>query len=429
MTNLSAGCNLSASSRSRSWLLALLLSAALGVTGLVPVAQAADHTVSTKEMGLKLTDAQKAYQQHRYAEVIAKLKEAEGLAKKSPWDEHLINQLAGPAYQGAKDNAEAEKRYEALLTDGLTSEAEQQRYVRALAGIAFNQGNYDKALEWANKAIKGGYADDNVRTIVEESYRQKKDYKAVQKIEEEAIAAQTKQGGTPKQHSLEVLLEACVKQGDKECQTKTFERLVTYYSAANYWENLLYELAKSDMSDAAKLQLYRLMLEVGVLKNASDYTEMAAIALDEGSPGEAQDILEKGFANKVFADQRSQDKNKRLLDTAKRAAADLTAQLPAKTKEADASQTGDAYVKLGYAYLGFKQYDKAIDALTKGLAKGGLANGEAEGRLLLGVAQYKAGHHDDAAKTFHQVKGDPTLERVGNLWALRARQPDPAGKH
>ena len=41
---------------------------------------------------------------------------------------------------------------------------------------------------------------------------------------------------------------------------------------------------------------------------------------------------------------------------------------------------------------------------------------------LLGIAQLKAGHKDDAMKTFKAVKGDPALERLANLWGLHAKQ-------
>jgi hypothetical protein len=62
-----------------------------------------------------------------------------------------------------------------------------------------------------------------------------------------------------------------------------------------------------------------------------------------------------------------------------------------------------------------------VDEISKGLAKGGLRN-EPEARLLLGIAQLKAGHKEDATKSFHAVKGDPSLERLANLWSLHAKQ-------
>jgi hypothetical protein len=47
---------------------------------------------------------------------------------------------------------------------------------------------------------------------------------------------------------------------------------------------------------------------------------------------------------------------------------------------------------------------------------------EPEAHLLLGIAQLKAGHKDEAVKSFHAVKGDLALERLANLWSLHAKR-------
>ena len=44
-----------------------------------------------------------------------------------------------------------------------------------------------------------------------------------------------------------------------------------------------------------------------------------------------------------------------------------------------------------------------------------------DARLLLGIAQLKAGNKDEAMKTFKTVKGDPLDERLAALWVLHAR--------
>ena len=67
------------------------------------------------------------------------------------------------------------------------------------------------------------------------------------------------------------------------------------------------------------------------------------------------------------------------------------------------------------------EFDKAADQLSKGVSKGSLKS-EADARLTLGIAQLKGGHKDEAMKTFKAVKGDPTLERLANLWTLHAKQ-------
>ena len=92
--------------------------------------------------------------------------------------------------------------------------------------------------------------------------------------------------------------------------------------------------------------------------------------------------------------------------------------------DAAAAKTGDKDVSVGLAYLGYKEYDKAVAALQRGLGKPGVQN-EGEARLLLGIAQLGAGKKDEAQKSFKAVKGDPKLEHLANLWSLHARQATP----
>jgi len=123
----------------------------------------------------------------------------------------------------------------------------------------------------------------------------------------------------------------------------------------------------------------------------------------------------------VFTDPRALDKNKRLLESAKKQAQIDQAGLDKIAADSAAAKTGDKDVSVGLAYLGYKQYDKAVTALERGLGKPGVQN-EAEARLLLGIAQLGAGHREEAQKSFKAVKGDPKLERLANLWDLHARQ-------
>jgi TolA-binding protein len=215
-----------------------------------------------------------------------------------------------------------------------------------------------------------------------------------------------------------------VKLDDGDCTGKALERLVEYYPKPEYWKQLLYTIAQTkaaNQSDRATLQLYRLMAEVDVLQRPEDYTEMAQLAIEEGSPGEAEHVLEKAFDKGVFTDQRSKDLNQRLLASAKKAAAADQATLAKSEQDAKSSPTGEKAVGVGFAYLGYQQYDKAADMLAAGLSKGGVKS-EPAARLLLGISQFKSGHKDEAIKTFHEVKGDPTLERLANLWSLHVKQ-------
>ncbi|MGH8210588.1 MAG: tetratricopeptide repeat protein, partial [Steroidobacteraceae bacterium] len=361
----------------------------------------------------------------KYADAIAKLKDAETNPKKTPYDEHIINELAAVAYARTGNYPEAGKAFEAQVNDGFLEQSEIPQRVKAVAQINYQLKNYDKAIEYGNRAIKGGYADEDVDIIVGQSYYLKGDWKGTIKFEDGLVDADIKAGRTPKDQTLQLILSSCVKLDDADCTTRALEKLVTYYPKPDYWKQLLYTLAQTpDMrkaGDRVQLQLFRLMSEVDVLERPDDYTEMAQLAMDQGSPGEAQHILEKGFQKNIFPDQRTKAKNQRLLEAAKKSAAQDEASLPKIEKDAQAAPTGDKDVGVGLAYLGYQQYDKASSLLSQGLSKGGVKS-QPEAQLLLGIAQLKAGHKNEAMKSFHSVKGDPNLERLANLWNLHAKQ-------
>jgi tetratricopeptide (TPR) repeat protein len=396
--------------------------AAAGLVPATPAFAAEGKQTNSAKLAKPLKEAHDDLNAKKYADAIAKLREAEGTAGKTPYDQHLINDMLGFAYARTQNYAEAAKAWEAELDDGFTPQSEIPTRVRQLAEANYQIKNYDKAIEFGNRAIKGGFADEELKTLVGQAYYLKGDWKGALHFEEGLVDSHIKNGQTPKSESLQLLLSACVKLNDSACETRALEKVVTYYPKPEFWYQLLFTMRQQTSgNDANTLQTYRLMSEVDVLKNPEDYTEMAQLALEAGSPGEAQRVLEKGIAKGVFTDPRAKAKNQRLLESAKKAAVTDQASLQRIEKEADAAPTGAKNVGLGLAYFGYGQYDKAAEAIAKGIAKGGLRN-ESEARLLLGIAQLKAGHKDEATKSFHEVKGDPSLERLANLWSLHAKQ-------
>jgi len=404
---------------------ALILGAAIAAAGvLVPSvpASAQQKQTNSAKLAAPLKAAQEDIKNKKYSDAITKLREADGIAGKTPYDQHIINDMLSFCYIKTQNYAEAAKTMEAELNDGFTPAAEVPQKVKALCEINYQLKNYDKAIEFGNRAIKDGYADDAVRTIVGQSYYLKGDWKNTYKYEEGIADAQIKAGQTPSNETLMLIYSACAKMQDDACQTKAMEKVVTYYPKPDSWAQLLYAVRRETGSNETNLlQTYRLMLDTDVLKDPTDYTEMAELALDGGSPGEAEHVLEKAQSKNVFTDQRSKDRSQRLLDSAKKRATADQAGLPKLEKEADASATGEKNVAVGTAYYGYGQFDKAVDQLSKGLGKGSVKN-DANARLTLGIAQLKAGKKDDAVKTFKAVKGDPALERLANLWTLHARQ-------
>lgn len=391
------------------------------LAGITPAMAAAPaHTVS-REVGKPLKAAQDDLQKGDYSAALAKLQEADGMAKKSPYEQHLIHEMEGYAYVRSKQYSQAAKALEPGLTDGFLDPAQIPQRTVALAQLNYQIKNYDKAIQFGTQAIDKGYADAQMPTLVGQAYYLKGDWKGVQRFEKEQIANDEKKGTAPTNEALQLLLSSCLKLNDENCTDNALQKLVVYHPKPEYWQQLLYSMFKTVKSDRNLLQTYRLASEVNVLKRPEDFTDFAQLAIEAGSPGEAQQAIQKGMQENIFPDARTKGKAQRLLADAERASKRDQATLDKSAREAAKASNGQQDVGLGLAYFGYQQYDKAIQALTQGIAKGGLKSA-GEAQLLLGIAQLKAGNKDAAIKSFKSVKGDATLERLATLWSLRARQ-------
>jgi tetratricopeptide (TPR) repeat protein len=186
----------------------LVLSAAVvGATGFVSAVAAdkdkKEENKVSKDLAKPLKAAQDALQAKKYQDALAKLKEAEGNPKKTPYDEHVINVLAGSAYARTNDYPDAEKAFEVQANDGFTDQADLPRIVKAVAQINYQLKNYDKAIEFGNRAIKSGQGDEEINIIVGQSYYLKGDYKGTLKFLQPLIDGDIKAGRTPKDQQLQ----------------------------------------------------------------------------------------------------------------------------------------------------------------------------------------------------------------------------------
>ncbi|HTV80140.1 MAG TPA: tetratricopeptide repeat protein [Steroidobacteraceae bacterium] len=370
--------------------------------------------------GKELQEAQKDVAAHKWDDALAVLDKVKANPKKNDYDEHVMNEFLVTIYASKKQYQEATGPLEKIIASKFTPQSELKQRVVQAASMYEELKNYDKAIEYANRAIKDGYGSPALQLVVAQSYYQKNDFKDAERFIRGLVDEQAKAGQTPGDDMLQLGLSSALKTDDSAGQSHFLELLVTYHPKPEYWQNLLDGMFRAKLSDRQLLQVYRLAADVGAIKRGSDYAEMAQLALDAGSPGEAVAILNKGFANNVFTVPADKNRNQHLLDSAKK---DAAADQPTLAKtEADAANApnGDKLVSVGVGYFGYGDFNKASKDLAAGLAKGPTKDA-ADARLTLGIAQLKSGAKEEAVKTFRSVKGDPTLERLAALWTLRAK--------
>lgn len=194
----------------------------------VPKATDQQHTVS-KLFARPLRAAQDAVKSGNYPEAVAKLEAADSAQGKSPYDQHVINVLLLAAYMGVRDYGSAARVVEAQLKDGFLSSAEIEKQTAVAALINYQAKNYDKAIEFGNRAMGWESANPQVPTVVAQSYYLKGDWGGAARFEEDRVNRQIGSRNTPDRPSLELWMSACFKLHDNSCETRVLDKLVAFY--------------------------------------------------------------------------------------------------------------------------------------------------------------------------------------------------------
>jgi tetratricopeptide (TPR) repeat protein len=401
----------------------------LAAAGTLLLATAASFAPSTavaeefsKAVGEPLIAAQAAMKKNQWDLAMAKAKEASAVSSKKPHEEFAVNELLSYLYTRRGDYANAAKLQEAALNSGRIPESQVPARVKALAQAYAQKGNinYAKQVEYGNRYLKSNPGDADMNFLVAQAQFQSGDCRNAVRSAQNAVDASRKGGGAPKENWLNLKLNCQHKLDDKDGQLATREQLVRYYPKKETWEPLLMALSNQpETDDRAKMNIYRLMLELGLLEQPDQYLEMAEIAIDQ-EPGEAAKVIQAGLDNKVLVG-RDNERAKRILNHAQTKAQAKQDGLQAMDQQARQDPKGEADVNLGRAYLAAGQHDKAVEALQRGLKKGGFKNVD-EAQMMLGRAYLKLKQKDQARRAFNAVPDDSKLAQVAQLWGVYATQ-------
>jgi tetratricopeptide (TPR) repeat protein len=409
----------------RKYLVVWLLAAQIGAGGLatlvVPAAAVAAEAKFSKAVGTPLKAAQEAIQKKNWDVAMTKLKEANGQATKTPYEQYTINELMAYVMLRTGDSAGAAKLYEQNLESGQAPAAEVPNRTKTLAQLYFQTKNYPKAIDYGNRWIKNSPGDSDAHLVVAQSYYQQKDCKNASKYITSGMDALRKANQPIKQNWMDLKLFCMDATGDTQGVVDARMQLVRNYPSKEHWDPLLatlYRLPEND--DLTTLYYYRLMLDVDVLKKPSDYKEMAEMDITAKVPGEALVVLNKGFNDKIF-ETKDRERYARLLNNARTQAQAVQADLKNLDAQARAEPTGEADVALGLTYTGFAQYDKAVEALQRALQKGA-GKRKDEAQVALGRAYIKLGKKEEARKAFKAVPKTSKLARVAELYDIYASQ-------
>ena len=367
--------------------------------------------VSAK-VGEPLKAAQTDIGRKRWDSALQNIKKAQAVQPRTPFEDYKINELLWYVYLQQGRNAEAAKLLEQQIASGQMPSGERTQRMKTLAQLQFRAGNYPKAIQVANDYLKAAPGDREMQMMVAQGYYHQKNYKS-------AIATADKlaRGGQPSEDLLQLILRSNYELGDKAGTAKALEQLLRYYPTPETWKSLLQTYFNQAKGDDEKLALYRLSQDVGALEKSSDYFDMAEALIVEGFPAEGLRVMEAGETAKVFSPEEVK-RVQRTKDSAQKELQKQSAATATAAKAVASGASGEDMYRAGRLYFSHGDYSKAVDALRKALAKGGVSNPD-DANMLLGIALTRSNRNGDAAKAFTQVK-DPQLAEIARVWALHA---------
>lgn len=410
---------------------ALSLAATL-LVGTVITLTPVTATYAAKEKGPQLSrkvlkplqEAQELGNKEDYPAAEVELQKANSVEDKTPYDQFVINEMLGVVYLKQKKFNEAAAVYENGFNSGQLPADQVDNRLRLLSQIYLQTEPRDlvKSGDYAKRWLAAtGTRDPLMLGLVGQSAYFANNFQEAADAMKEAVTLIKAAGEKPQESWLLVEQSAYAKLNNNAAVADVTMDLLQYYPGKEHWRVMLEsELAHAANKDREIIQVFRLMDAVNGMNEADAYTEAAAVAIQRGFPGEAVHYLEKGYANGILDKSGDLAKNKALLADAQRLADSDRKSLTQFEKEAAASPAGETDVKLGETFLSYDQPDKAVEALKRGLGKGGAKNPD-EAALALGRAYLLVGNSAEAVKAFAQVKG-PEFAQLAKLWTIHAGQ-------
>lgn len=405
----------------RAALAAALLCGTAGAAAVLTASPAMAEQHVSRAVGEALNDAIKAAQAGDYPTAAAALQKADAVTDKSDFDKMKIDQIKGFVAIGQKDYAAATTAYEGIVASPAFStldKKEQQQTLHNAALLSAQAKHWPQVIFETNALEKFGPLDDKAYAVLAQAYYFTNDYANAKTAAEKSVAAAKAAGIEPQQAALEIIMSAQAKSNDQAGAMKTLEMLAANYGGASDWGQLIdHGLGTKGITELDALYLYRLRLATGAEAAAEDYTIAAGIAIHQGYPAEAQNILEKGLSTGKLSHS---GKVSALLRKAREGVRVDKGSLGAIAKAAHRSKYGEQLIKLAEDYYGYGRYDDAAAAAQAGIAKGHLKDAS-EGHFILAISLIGQGKIAEGQAELAKVDGSPARAKAAHLWDLYAQ--------
>lgn len=329
--------------------------------------------------------------------------------------------VAGGALQHMAVSAPAPAPSDARAT---SPSADDLAVLKAAAVAALQRKDHAAAIAAAQRYLKAGGSDADVRPLLVQAYHDAGDYaNAARELQWEVQSAE-RAGRSPGEDRLLLLKDCYTRLNDANATAWALEKLVAWHPKRAYWADLLDRTEKRpDFGERLALDVNRLRLLTGTLTGTEQYLGMAAQAQRAGLPAEAKRVVDQGIARGLLGNGPQSAGHRQLQ---RQLADEVVAQqtrIDQRDVESAAQRASDGHelFNLGFAHATLGNYGKGLSMMEQALRKGGLENRPQDAKLRLGIAYLMSGQKAKAIETFDSVGGRHGAADLGRIWGLYAR--------
>jgi len=384
----------------------------------------------SKEFRKLAAPVQTAVNEKKWAEVLAGLPELQAIPSPTPDDLKAIATWRLQATQGVGDQDAFAAAIDDFLAKGYADPENVGAMHRQLAAHYSAKKDNAKTLEHFQKFVDAtpDVEPEEFETLGRLYLQSNQFQEACQNLGK-AIDLSRSRDAKPKEMWFQLRDRCFIELKDDASRLANLEALVGEYPDKEYYGRVvaLYQAQTND-DRVVMLNAYRVAVSdpAGGLATVGAYLNYADTALNAGSPGEAQRGLERGIKDGIVPNAGT---NQQLVAQAKAAVAADKKTLPGEAASAAKNAKGEVDVKVGLGFFSTGDYAQAVEAIRRGIAKGGVTRLD-DANLLLGAALVELGNEDEARAAFEAAKAAAPagshLGRIADLWLARLARGETA---
>ncbi|MES2490363.1 MAG: hypothetical protein V4607_11265, partial [Pseudomonadota bacterium] len=366
------------------------------------------------EVYKKMDVAQKAFEAKDYNGAIAALDSMKaGYEKLNDYEKATLWNMYGATYYTKGDTKSALNAYINVLQQKDLPDGLRDGSLHTLAQLYFITEEYDKAISVVKKwmAVMTSPQPDGY-VLMAQAYYQKKNYKLTETNLLQALQIARTQNMVPKENWLALLRAVFYEEKQYLKSAKVLEILVSLYPEnGSYWQQLA---GMNGILERQQEQMYILhgAYRAELLKNESDYLNLARLYMVQDIPYPAAQLLAKGMKAKVI---KINAETLQLYAQALVMAKEYERQIPVLTKLTEMTGESKHYVYLAQAYFQIDKWPEASEALRSALKAKNVTK-PAEIQVQLGNALYNSGKLEQARDMFAAAAKNPSTAESAANW-------------